>query len=181
MLSAAVAAVCPHHSASSRRCGRHGITIAVLQGLSFCDSYERCFYVRACVRVMLACHPEHNEDQFQPAPPLNFKKASQQYNVAAVQQQQQQQQRYNTSEPRNAHHIHRKACVPHSACNTPGIKPTTSRRVPLYHSLPKYRGKIDSILMYSLYISRVACAYKIHSNFLFDSQPLSILCAGKRF
>ena len=42
---------------------------------SFCGSYERCrcFCVCSCVRIMCACHPEHNERQFQPTLALNFK------------------------------------------------------------------------------------------------------------
>ena len=37
---------------------------------SFCDNYERAFLC-ACVRIMCARHPEHNEGQLQHTFPLN--------------------------------------------------------------------------------------------------------------
>ena len=48
---------------SFRRCGSHGATSAVLQGLLFCDSYTRMGFlrVRAC-----ACHPERKLDDCNP-------------------------------------------------------------------------------------------------------------------
>ena len=54
---------------------------------SFCDSYERCVCLCLCiVRIMWQCHPVHNEGQFHPTFPLNFK------SIRVV-----QQQRYNSS------------------------------------------------------------------------------------
>ena len=55
------------------RCGSHGSRVAVPQGLSLCDSYERCFWVYACVHVCVPCYNEHNLEKVQPTGPLNFK------------------------------------------------------------------------------------------------------------
>ena len=72
MLSTA-ASVCLYHTVRFfLRCGSHGITVAVLQGLRFVRATNG-FSVCACVRIMWACHPEHNEGPFQPALPLNSK------------------------------------------------------------------------------------------------------------
>ena len=58
---------------------------------SFCDSYERCFFVCVCVFCGRTILNTFKEEQFQPTLPLNFK------SIREV------RQRYNTSEPRNAH------------------------------------------------------------------------------
>ena len=73
-----------YHTVSFSRCGSHGMAVAVLQSLSFAISTNRVS-VCACVRIMWACHPEHNEGRFQPTLPLNVN------SIRAV------QQRYNSS------------------------------------------------------------------------------------
>ena len=50
-----------------------GTTIAALQGLRFVTATNGA-PVCACVRIMWACHPEHNEGQIQPALALNCKR-----------------------------------------------------------------------------------------------------------
>ena len=89
---------------------------------SFFDCYERCFCGCSCVRILWACHPEH-EGQFQPTLALNFK------NIRAV------QQRHTSSSsgtiPMNLAtliHIRTPMFIP-LTCDTPRyFQPTTSRR-----------------------------------------------------
>ena len=102
-------------------CGSHGITaVAVLQGLRFVTATNGAS-VCACVRIMWQCHSVHNERQFQPTLPLNFK------SIRAV-----QRQRYNSgTTPVNlAKLIYTGTPVfPHVKLRHPrDFKSTTSRR-----------------------------------------------------
>ena len=114
------AAVCLYHTVIFLRCGSHNITVALLQGLRFVTATNGAS-VCACVRIMWQCHSVHNERQFQPTLPLNFK------SIRAV-----QRQRYNSgTTPVNlAKLIYTGTPVfPHVKLRHPrDFKSTTSRR-----------------------------------------------------
>ena len=77
MLSAAAAAgVCLHHTVSFWRCGSHGITVAVLQGLRFVTATNAvllcmCMCAYFCGRAVLKQRgtlPAHTSSEFQKHP-----------------------------------------------------------------------------------------------------------------
>ena len=112
---------------------RYGITaVAVLH--SFCDSYERCFCVCACVSIMWVYHPEHNnEGNFQPTLPLNFTSAR------AVQQRRNSSSSGTT--PLNLAtllYAGAPVCFSFSTCDPRDSKSTTSRNL-VYDIIYQYQ------------------------------------------
>ena len=82
------AAVCLNHIVSVLTLWQARHNSSRTPRYSFCDSYKRCFcvcdsYAHCCVRIVWACHPEHDEghsnQQF-----LSISKVSAQYSSSGV-------------------------------------------------------------------------------------------------